>query len=41
MKRILQMFPLMKDAVTAYPQLWDAEGDFWDEMDKVQALLYQ
>jgi hypothetical protein len=41
MKKILAMFPLMKDAITTYPRLWDTEGDFWDEMDKVQALLYQ
>ena len=40
MDSVVRMFPLMKDAVAAYKKLWDAEGDFWDEMDKVQAMLY-
>ena len=40
MEGIVRLFPLMKNAVVAYEGLWDVEGDFWDEMDKVQALLY-
>jgi hypothetical protein len=40
MEGIVKLFPLMKNAVAAYEGLWDEEGDFWDEMDKVQALLY-
>jgi hypothetical protein len=35
---VLKMFPLMKDAVRAYKTLWDADGDFWDEMDNVQVI---
>lgn len=35
---VLKMFPLMKDAVKAYEKLWDADGDFWDEMDNVQVI---
>ena len=40
MDEIVKMFPLMKNAVRAYQNLWDVEGDFWDEMDKLQAVLY-
>lgn len=37
---IVKMFPLMKNAVDSYEKLWNVEGDFWDEMDKVQIRLY-
>ena len=40
MNAIVKMFPLMKNAVKGYQNLWDAEGDYWDEMDKLQAVLY-
>jgi hypothetical protein len=40
MNAVLKMFPLMKVAVEAYQNLWEAEGDFWDEMDKLRAVLY-
>ena len=40
MEGIVKLFPLMGNAVTMYEALWDVEGDFWDEMDKVQAVLY-
>jgi hypothetical protein len=38
MSEIVRIFPLMKDAVAAYEKLWDAEGDFWEEMDTVQVI---
>jgi hypothetical protein len=41
MQGIVRMFPLMKDAVATYEKLWEAKGDFWDEMDKAQAKLYK
>ena len=40
MEPILKLFPLMRNAVATYEEMWDVEGDFWDEMDKVQAVLY-
>ena len=40
MEGIVKLFPLMGNAVTMYEGLWDVEGDFWDEMDKLQAVLY-
>jgi hypothetical protein len=40
MEAITKMFPLMRDATDAYQKLWNVEGDFWDEMDKIQKILY-
>jgi hypothetical protein len=40
MEAITKMFPLMQDATDACQKLWNIEGDFWDEMDKVQKILY-
>lgn len=36
--QILKSFPLMKKSVDAYEKMWNVEGDFWDEMDKIQVL---
>lgn len=36
--QILKSFPLMKKSVEAYEKMWNFEGDFWDEMDKIRVL---
>jgi len=36
--QILKSFPLMKKSVDAYEKMWNVQGDFWDEMDKIQVL---
>lgn len=40
LQSIVRMFPLMKNAVKAYSELWKKEGDFWDEMDRIAERLY-
>lgn len=36
--QILKSFPLMKKSVVAYEKMWNVDGDFWDEMDKIRVL---
>lgn len=40
MEKIVKVFPLMKNALQIYSGMWQLEGDFWEEMDKLQAKLY-
>jgi hypothetical protein len=39
-KRIAEMFPLMREALTEYHRLWSRRGDFWNEMEKIKQKLY-
>ena len=40
MHEILKSFPLMKRSVDAYEKMWNVDGDFWDEMNKIQVLYH-
>jgi len=35
---IAKLFPMMQNAGNTYQKIWDSDGDFWEEMDKVQAI---
>ena len=40
MSLAVEKYPL-KHVLSACEQLWDAEGDFWDEMEKMKKNIYQ
>jgi len=40
MSLAVEKYPL-KHVLSACEQLWDAEGDFWDEMEKMKNTIYQ